>query len=372
MPWTGRSLKRSFAALLAVWLWIGVFVGAARAGDTLTWSAPAGCPPAAEVERALERVLQGTSERARAEIGMRAEARVSGDDDDDDYRVALTMQTRDGVSERQLRADQCRALADAVVLVIAMAVDPSAALPSSGLDQGGDEAGGDAPEVPEPARAPSPARAEPSEPAARAPSPRVDAGRSTSRVSEDARGEPAEPPTRAWGQLAPAMNMMVGTGGLPGVGVGVALGLDYLGRRWRLGARGVYWLQRRRALDELGLDGASMGLALGAARLRGCGVLGSARLEVPLCAGLELGGMRGAGGGLPVNEVFTGLWTAIVASPGLRVRLTPALGLALQTELGLALTRPAFTVAPRGRVYRAPRTSLALALGIELRFGPGR
>ncbi|MCB9754884.1 MAG: hypothetical protein H6713_33525 [Myxococcales bacterium] len=135
---------------------------------------------------------------------------------------------------------------------------------------------------------------------------------------------------------------------------------------------GAYWLPRRHELASLGQPGASVLLSLGTIRARGCGVPGGARVEVPMCLALELGGMRGVGSGLPINGAFTGLWSAVVASPGLLVRLSTRVALSLRADAALAITRPTFTVAPLGAVYQAPRASLALALGLELRLGPSR
>lgn len=115
------------------------FVPRAFADETegLAWSAPAECPTGEEVRRAIfEHLPEGAAE-LRGEVVIEASPRG--------YRARLTLEGDEG-GTRELEAESCRSVARAVALVIALSVDPSAAVALSERLSLADETRGASPE----------------------------------------------------------------------------------------------------------------------------------------------------------------------------------------------------------------------------------
>lgn len=155
----------------------------------------------------------------------------------------------------------------------------------------------------------------------------------------------------------------------PGPTGAIELATGALWRRARLEVRGIYLAPRTasEAMTELRVS-----LFSGAAR--GCARPGSVRVEVPLCGGLEVGGVRGDASG-PGERDVTAPWVATVASAGVGWRAHPRVALSLAVEGALRVVGPRFELRGPGpaRVVFEPGIVTARVLaGVELRFGDPR
>src|SRR5690606_34183477 len=84
-----------------------------------------------------------------------------------------------------------------------------------------------------------------------------------------------------------------------------------VGLRWRaLRAElvGTYWLSRTQRFEQVPEVGATLSLGWVAPRV--CGVPSTPRVSFPLCAGVELGGMRGSAFGTSGARARTLPWVA--------------------------------------------------------------
>ncbi|MCX4240952.1 hypothetical protein [Paraliomyxa miuraensis] len=311
--------------------------------DSIHWTAPVGCPAAGELRRGIERRLGRTLVSSEAQVDARVEPRAEGG-----YRLALRASAGTLVEERTLEADDCRALADATALIVALAIDPVAVA-----------------EVIEPW-----AEADPLEPPV-APSP-TPAPTTTAPADERLAAPTADRPTepepgarRRPGGLLRA-GAAVGLGAVPGVTGAVSLAA---GLRWthaRLELEGAYWIPR----TSEPVEGARVRVQLGTAAVRGCGQLGRDRLEAPLCGGLQLGGMRGDGVDTPGARAAQGLWLAIEAGVGLSWWFRPRWALAGSFSAAVPLRSPGFELSgdPPLRLFESSTVVGRLGLGIELRL----
>ncbi|MCY1064871.1 hypothetical protein OV090_08880 [Nannocystis sp. RBIL2] len=84
----------------------------------LRWPEVVGCPTAAEVAAAAERLAAVGSRRP-----VVAEAVITVDDTG--YSLALAVQTADGVEERRVHNARCEPLADATAVIVAVAAEPA-------------------------------------------------------------------------------------------------------------------------------------------------------------------------------------------------------------------------------------------------------
>lgn len=155
-------------------------------------------------------------------------------------------------------------------------------------------------------------------------------------------------------------------------------------------AGGVGWSHARvelGALASVGPDATSERLATVGGRfrlltglVRGCGVPGNERVELPLCAGLELGDLRATGTGLRRPATVNALWVAAVASArpqwSPRLRSTSAaddrrrarLALGALLDLVVPLRRHRFATPEAGLVHAVDPVGVRLGLRVELRL----
>lgn len=155
-------------------------------------------------------------------------------------------------------------------------------------------------------------------------------------------------------------------GALPRVTGAVGLAVGLLWRRARLELHGVY-VAPRTAVTTHG----ELRVSLVAASVLGCARPGRGRVEVPLCGGLELGGMRGAARDVPDARTTTVPWLAAVAGAGVAVRLGERLSLWGALQLFVGLVQPGFEVrdpGPAVRLFVPAPASGRLLFGVELRL----
>lgn len=253
------------------------------------WQAPAACPTAAAVEQRVQELLG----RMPAEHELHAVGVVSGGPP---WRLELETTIGGRRQQRALEADDCRAVAEAAALLVAVSVDPL------GLSQATDV-------TPPAVAAPRPA----------APTPTASPRGSSTPATLD-RGElevstPVRPRPRPWLRLragggAEAVAIPGGTGG-------VRLGLALEGRRAFVQLEGSYFIDRFAVLRD-GPPRSGAWVGLGTATLQGGVRLGGPRVSVPLALGLETGGLRTRAEGLAGGRDRVLPWLAAVVGIGVQ------------------------------------------------------
>lgn len=297
---------------------------------SLTWEAPAGCPPSERILAETDRILAGSTVRTDPPIEAHARVRQDGE------RWVLSLETRrgDAVGNRELAGESCTALGEAMIVILVLMIDPALV-----------------PETPprlEPIAAPAPPPPPPPPPVA---------------VSRPA---PAPPPPAGcrWNRPALAASLLGDVGALPAPAAGGELGFGL--RRCALSASAALRAFVPRT-GEAELDagaGGDLWLAAGGA------ALGLARPVGPLELGargaVEIGAMSGRGVGINHPDSGRALWLAAGAGATLRLPLGDALAAVLGLDLLVPLVRPRFVIDDLGAVHRAAAVTGRLALGLEL------
>jgi hypothetical protein len=315
----------------------------------LVWEAPAECPDGGAVLSRIEEILGPANEHAGETVSVSAAIKaVEGGG----FQMKLRVDAAEGATERAVVATQCETLVDATALVAAIAVDPIRAM--AHLQAAGEQ---DAAELVPSAPEPEEPEVEPEEPAA-----------------EPAVESRPEPVVRTTGRVEPRRSVRGGVrlgpgidyGALPGVAGGMGVVAGVLGSKWRADLVGSYWFPR-----ETGVSGeprAGGEVSLWAVGARGCWVPGTRSLELPLCAGMEAGALRGRGTRETVDpEVAREPWIAALA--GIALAWIPATqaALVLGVDAMVPLRRSGFTIGD-AVLYEVTPVGVRGSLGVELRF----
>ncbi|HEY8079523.1 MAG TPA: hypothetical protein VIF62_35575 [Labilithrix sp.] len=281
---------------------------AARADDALAlaWHAPDGCPRVENVRaRALELLSESTPKQT-----LVADATVSRADPG--YRAEVDMALAGQPSERRVvTGESCQAVSEAVELMLAIAIDPSAGL-------------GETP----PADAPAPA-----------------------------------PRTTA---LTIAASGLADAGGYGGVAGGAELAAGIAHRRLALEIAGAWIAPRRATVDGRSSEGASAWI--GDVSARGCVMLVTGAVEAGPCGGVGVEWIVANGFG--AADSHQGVATVVAPAAGLRVRVPLGATFALRAalEANVPLARPSFVIDNTGTVEKLGAVSGRAAIGAEARF----
>ena len=290
----------------------------------IQWEAPAECPSLSSVRAATERLL-GKPLESLSENRVRATGSVKRNDAGN-WELHVVLAAGEHVEEDTLVAKRCQALGDAMALKVALAIDPLAVVDSV-----------------QPPPEPVKPKAEP---------------RPQQRAVRAA--------TRSDVELGVRVVAGVGVGPLPGVSPGAALlgSLQFPQFRLELGAEASWGgVARYGSLPNVGAD-----LSLFASSLRGCVTPGRERWFFPICGGIELGVLRGAGFGVDATATTTGLWGAVMVGPALQFRMTSRLSLWVEADASLTILSPEFHMRNLGSLYSPQRAGSRAWLGIELKF----
>lgn len=346
------------------------------AGAEVVWSAPEGCP-----DRAM--FLAGVARRRGRplEAGqVRVVARVSAVGPER-YRLELELDAGGRREARVLDARSCAALADAAALRIAVALDgePGRSKEVAGApaepgaveaESGGDESPDGV--APREGAGPPDFAAEPEEEAARAIAGAHPEESQPSEIADVA--DEVAPAADSAGTRGPGGAIrLVGLGeygALPGPSGGVGLAGALLWPRARMEVRGVYVAPRGTTHPA-----AEVRTSLVAGAVVGCARPGRGALEVPICGGVELGGVIGSAEGPGLQRRAIGLWVAGLVAAGVAWRVRPRLALWGAIEGLAAARRPTFVLqdpGPEVVLFDPGVLSGRLALGIELGFGDRR
>lgn len=280
---------------------LGLSAAAPEPALSLSWEAPAECPSAAEIEA---RIAAAAPSIAHAVV---VEARI--DRVGDAWRLVLDRRSDVGREHDEMTAARCAVLADVVVVLTSIALDPTAA--------------------------------------------------------------PRPSPTRPAVRVGVAALALGDFGTLPRMTPGGSLGVRAFARWWSVGVRAS--LLRAVRLDDpqdptLGADVAPWSVAA-----IGCATPFVRDVSFPLCVGPEAGGMRaqtrGASGSATAAWVAVDVGAHLVWSIAPR-RLRDSLALVAGVEAVIGVRRPGFHLEGHGPLVRAGSIGVRPSLGLEVRFGP--
>lgn len=325
------------------------------------WTAGPSCPDAEALRLELVRLLH-----RELRFDPDADARVEGVivPRAGGFELALSVWAGELHERRTLRAERCEDLRTAAALVVAVALEPWAA--------------GEAPPVvPEPEDEPAapPAQGAP----AATPTvidPRGEPAPPTTRDRDDASlhpaspGPPPSPPARRRGRVALLVHGGLGIAQHAMLAGGLGGALAYLGRGWRVELTGLHWWPT--PIDVAG--GVSVRPRATVGGLRGCWVPRRGRWELPICGGLEAGGVRASATGPGVTTTTsTGPWLGVLAGAGAAWRATGWLSVRAGADLTVSAWRSAFHLqqgATAVPVLTQPPVGLRVLAGVELRLPP--
>lgn len=303
-------------------------------GLVVDWTAPAGCPDAAAVERAVRERL----DEARSTTPASMRGRVRGGPGA--WTLDLEVRTPTSIDARTVEDPDCATLGDAAALIVAVMIERAA---SSGP---------------------------PSEPLLRSIEPTTPTAMTWTELGfpEPAREEPRDidhAPRRAPRSLRFGARAATGVevGALPGVGADIEVAALLLRKRFiaELGAR--YEPPRPARYSDEPQAGGDLSLwAIGGAV---CFAPAAGRVRFPLCAGAEAGGMYGRGVGLPQPRRDHLPWAAARGSAGLSIAVLPWLRLRADAGALVPFSRPRFSTDSRGPVHEAAPAAGRFHLGLE-------
>ena len=317
---------------------------------TIGWVAPAECPTEAGVAAQIEDFLGQPLDTERE---RHVEAQVEVSAATDGFVAAISIASERGRVSRQLDHADCVKLAEAVALVVALAIDPEqvqrrkqeveeAEPRSSGAAAGTSTATFES--VPTPSAAPVAAVSTPCPPPS-----------------------PPPPPPAPTPKMRPVVTarveVLAGRGALPGWGGGAGGRVGVRPLPWlEIAALGRHWFSRNAEVP--GYSDAQARLGLTTSGLVGCWVALTSSIEATACGGAVLGVMTGVGVGVDRSAVFRAGWGAATSQLGLGVPLGNGWTGRLGLEAGLSLSRPRFVVTTREGEATAHRAEAWAARGL--------
>jgi hypothetical protein len=301
---------------------------AAEPGGTFAfaWHAPEGCPSQAQIRSEIVRLLGGSIPRADGgdlEVHAEVEHGVA-------WSVALTTRHAGRTGSRSIAAPSCQSVAEATALIIALMIDPDAVA----------------------------AHAQDAEPAP-PPAPSLDADGGPPAVAHSS--QPMD-----W---LVGVHTQVSLGTLPGVDVGMGVGVGLHGRRWSMEMRGTYGLRRDQVARSSALPGAYGRFQIWTGALSGCFNLGTPGVALGPCAVAEAGVVSAEGYGPIAGAAQRAPWVALGAGGYLSFALGGHVRATLHGDVLLPVWRPAYVFSEvPGAVFRAPAVGGRALASIGWRF----
>jgi hypothetical protein len=310
------------------------------------WEAPPECVQRDELVERVE-ILLGRPLAQAGDPDLEVEGRIEAAG----QGFVMSLQFQRPVERvRELRGATCVELRDAAAVVLAVTIDPFVPLAEIPSD----------PPEPEPEPEPEPVEPEPVEPEPVEPEP---------ELTEPERTAPELRRQRELGFLLRVAGG-VQVRALPSVAGGPSLAVGLRWRSLRAELVGAWWQGAQTQFPEVPAVGATLSLGWVAPRL--CGVLRAGRVGFPLCGGVELGGMRGAGFGTPGARTQTLIWVAAELGGAMTIELGRSMALWVGVDGVVPLARPGFSIIGLGELHRAPPIAVQALLGLEIRFDPAR
>lgn len=357
----GRCRRPLIVGLSVLVLVLDADVGKARAqsgavlapaGGPVHVLADATCGDAARFEAHLRQLLGLAADAPPPLAGAHIEVRI--DANETGYRLTLTGLLGDGTPlDRGLEHPRrCDLLLEVAALVVAMAIDPDAALenaPADLLEQGLAASAPVEPE-PDPESEPEP-EPEPEPEAEPEPEPEPEPGLAVA-------------PERAYTAVSIGLGVATGYAGTPSG----ALRVHFSRTRgaFRLGA-GLAAFAPGHA-DLSALPGARLALYGVGVSIDACYVATRGDLALPLCARAEADLVHAKPRDVPEPSSARRPAIRFGIAPSARWSVTDRLALFTEVDLAFAALRPSFAVHNLGTVSSMPVVSFDATLGVETRF----
>jgi hypothetical protein len=331
-----RSSTLTAAALLAASPLLAI--GHTRADEPrrveLTWSADPSCPSGGAVVAEVERLVRGAPPKdvvvARAKV-----------EHDGTWRVRLETKSGDRVGIREVEAETCAQLGDATALILALMIDPTAAMREM-------------PEPPGPRAPPFAAREQAPARTLPPPAPVVSAPHRPPPHGVSIRGVAALSAVGDVGNLPAAA---IGVGGSAGLGIDAyRVTLDLSAFPTRTG----HAAQRPAA----GGDFTLVAGALVACRT----LLALDRFRGGVCLGAELDTVLAKGFGVSSPQSGSTRWGALAAGALVEARIVHPLSTELRVGGAVPFSRPPFYFDDIGTVYRPSVVGFRVAIGLVAHF----
>lgn len=354
-------------------IWIASSALAFAQEPALSWQAPAACPAREAWLGSLRARVDPTvwAEAApKLRASVRIEARASG------YALALETELDGATGQRQLEAARCEELVEASALIVALAIDPSAAERAASANPIVAPEATPASPAPVTAGAAAPAAA-PAEPVPAEPQPEQpdpEPKRPILPVPVPAKGFDGErPPAPERSREPGSMRFFVrplvllDAATLPQLALGPSLQGGARIQRLHLELGASYLLAQslsapdgvRGVVGEIRWLAGSAGACYSVVRIGGS--------YIAPCARIEVGWLWGRGRNLD-QDTFSGGATWLALVPGAVLSYELVRGFAVNAELGAALPllASAFTVGGVGEVHESPGIALRFAAGFTL------
>jgi hypothetical protein len=314
---------------------------AAEVPLALAWRVPGGCPPREQVIAEVERLLASRAARSSRVTASATIAKSGGD-----YQLRMTIE---GKRERVLTAPTCAEVADAAALILAIAINPSAAMEAPR------KKGAPAAPPPQP-----PKRPPPRESAKRPPPPRP------VRAAKVVAPRPAPPPPKRR-FISGFATLGADEGTFVGATPQVRAGGAFFGRSLRLELGGHFTWGGRIASRSLTTVGAELWRAGGALSLCFDRALDAADPRAPrgaLCGGFEAGVIHAQGYG--VTDSVIAPWLAPTVGGVLRWPARSRVGLRVDLGVSVPIIEPVFRIVGVGTVHPVGAVSARGGVGVEV------
>lgn len=342
---------------------LGLLLATAPASELqIHWQGEPACVDTSTLDSRMSALL-ATPRSAGASVGLSASRAGDG------WRISLEARDAQRQIHRVLRGRDCRTLTEAVALIVAVQLDPvrTAATawpePISVVRSTPPSAPAPSPSVP----APSPAAPVPGTTTSPGSSTGSSTGSSPSpEPSATASVEPSPGPRPRAVRLLLSATASGEVGVLPRGAAAFEVGVGAAWPHARVELGGLTSVGPDTIADELPSVGGRFRLFTGL--IRACGVMARNRVELPLCAGVELGDLRALGTGLEQPATVDALWVALTGGARPRWVATPRLAVGGALDLVAPLRRHRFATAEAGPVHEVAPIGARLGLHLELRL----
>jgi hypothetical protein len=344
---TGERL--SWIIAIAALLVHGNARGQTLGGLDLEWSAPEGCPNAADLRASIQQLL-GPAPGPNANLNVSVSASASREESG---HWLGTLETRSGpnTGKRVLRAESCQAVAGATALIVALMIDPDAVVAHQAANA-----------QQQATESPSKLAAQPTTPSANPPS----MGREQSNPLDV-----EAPRTQSQVQYLMGPAMALDLGNMPSLafGVGGRVGLMLRGITFEMGL--LDWLKSEASIPGVtpATGGTFRFLTL---MLSACPSAAATKVDYGFCIDAEYDRMSAEGFGVnaPYRNSFQ--WLAIGGSALGRLHLGQRFGIPLRIGALVPLAHPIFRLngisQEQGRVHRPADLVGRVMLGVDLIF----
>lgn len=336
--------QRALCALLAL-LWGAEAAAAAQTPRLdLTLEAPPGCPSSAEVISSVEALVRTTPAEP---------LKVSAQIVQQGARWAVSAQWDNG--QRRVQGDSCEGVTQALIAIVALAIDPSAEIAAVGVPRT---------DSPEPSPHPHPEAVPPtqaaSEPAAVAPAPpRRPVASNLARASVQSETTSTGRDVEFGGSL-----LALGEwGSLPAASYGATGIVRGALQPWSAELGGS-WLRAQWAQVTEVSDHKGGYISWMSVQANGCHALGR---WAAACAGVEVGELRGEGENVATQDSEGSLWLAAAFTALARLPLGAGFSAEARAVAAFPVYRPAFSIDPYDPLHRPNWLSGRLSLGIGFR-----